>query len=165
MHPSTKSRFVLRTIAAFRFAKAAVLLLAGAGILRLVHRDVGAAAERLVETLHMNPGNHFLLRAIARISNLTPIQLREIGLAAFFYAGLFIIEGIGLWKLKRWGEWVTVIVTGSLLPFELSTLLRHPAIPKISVFVVNLGIVVYLIYLIRRNNAPAKRSGSEGMAT
>jgi uncharacterized membrane protein (DUF2068 family) len=165
METSRKSRFVLRAIAAFRFAKAAVLLLAGAGILRLVHRDVGAAAERLVETMHLNPGNHYLLRAIARVSNLTPNQLREIGLAAFFYAGLFIIEGVGLWRLKRWGEWVTVVVTGSLLPFEFISVWRHPEIPKIAVLVANLAIVAYLIWMIRRNDTGRESSGSAGAST
>ncbi|MFZ0821342.1 MAG: DUF2127 domain-containing protein [Candidatus Acidiferrales bacterium] len=154
MQPSRKSSFVLRAIAVFRFAKAIVLILAGAGILRLVHRDVGAAAERLVEILHLNPGNHYLLRGISRVSNLTANQLRDIGLAAFLYAGLFIIEGIGLWRLKRWGEWVTVVVTGSLLPFEFIAVWRHPEIPKLAVFVVNLAIVAYLIFVIRRKEAP-----------
>jgi uncharacterized membrane protein (DUF2068 family) len=156
VRPSGKSRFVLRAIAVFRFAKAVVLILAGAGILRLVHRDVGAAAESLVATLHLNPGNHYLVRGIARVSNLKPNQLRDIGLAAFFYAGLFIIEGIGLWRLKRWGEWVTVVVTGSLLPFEFIAVWHNPAIPKLAVFLANLAIVVYLIFMIRRKEVPAQ---------
>ncbi len=133
-----------------------MLLVAGAGILRLVHRDLGAAAERLVETFHLNPGNHYLLRAVARVSSLTPRQLREIGLAAFFYAGLFIIEGIGLWMLKRWGEWLTVVITSSLLPFECIALWRHADIPKLTIFLANVAIVAYLIYSIRRKDAPGQ---------
>jgi uncharacterized membrane protein (DUF2068 family) len=156
MQMTVKSRFVLRAIAVFRFAKAAVLILAGASVLRLVHKDVGAVAERLVEKFHLNPGNHHLILAIARVSKLTPGHLREIGLAAFFYAGLFIIEGTGLWMLKRWGEWVTAVVTSSLLPFEVISLWRHATIPKTAVFLINVAIVVYLIYLIRRKDVPAK---------
>lgn len=156
MQMTGKSRIVLRAIALFRFAKAAVLILAGASVLRLVHKDVGAVAEKLVEQFHLNPGNHHLILAIARVSKLTPGHLREIGLAAFFYAGLFIIEGIGLWMLKRWGEWVTVVVTSSLLPFEVISVWRHATIPKIVIFTINAAIVAYLIYLIRRKEPPAK---------
>jgi uncharacterized membrane protein (DUF2068 family) len=156
MQMTGKSRFVLRAIAVFRFAKAAVLIVAGASVLRLVHKDVGAVAERLVEKFHLNPGNHHLILAIARVSKLTPGHLREIGLAAFFYAGLFIIEGIGLWMLKRWGERVTVVVTSSLLPFEMISLWRNATIPKLAIFLINVAIVVYLIYLIHRKDAPVK---------
>jgi uncharacterized membrane protein (DUF2068 family) len=152
---SGKSRFMLRAIAAFRFAKAAVLIVAGTSVLHLVHGDVGAAAERLVEKFHLNPGNHHLILAIARVSKLSPGHLREIGLASFFYAGLFIIEGTGLWLLKRWGEWVTVVVTSSLLPFEIISVWRHATLPRIVIFVVNVAIVLYLIYLIRRKETPA----------
>ncbi len=130
--------------------------------MRLVHRDVGLAAEKLVERLHMNPGNRYLLLALSRVSNLTPGQLREIGLAAFFYAGLFIIEGIGLWRLKRWGEWVTVVVTSSLMPFECIALWRHPDIAKLAVFVANAAIVAYLIYVIGRTETLDQSSGGEG---
>jgi uncharacterized membrane protein (DUF2068 family) len=165
LQPTGKSRLVLRTIALFRFAKAAVLLIAGAGILRLVHQDVGAAAERIVEALHLNPGNHYLLRAIARVSKLTPNQLRELGLAAFFYAGIFIIEGIGLWRLKHWGEWLAVVVTGSLLPFEFISIWHHADALKILVFVANAAIVAYLIYLIRRDEINAKKAKHAGSVT
>jgi uncharacterized membrane protein (DUF2068 family) len=165
LQPTGKSRFVLRAIALARFAKAGVLLLAGAGILRLVHRDVGAAAERIVEALHLNPGNHYLLRAIARVSKLTPNQLRELGLAAFFYSGIFIIEGIGLWRLKHWGEWLAVVVTGSLLPFEFIAIWRHVDVLKIVVFILNAAIVAYLIYLIRRDEISAKKAKREVAST
>ncbi|HUK31179.1 MAG TPA: DUF2127 domain-containing protein [Candidatus Acidoferrum sp.] len=151
-----KSRLVLRAIAFFRFAKAAVLIIAGAGILHLIHRDVGHTAEHLVERFHLNPGNHYLLLVLSRVSKLTPQQLREIGLAAFFYAGLFIIEGTGLWMLRRWGEWVTVVITGSLLPFEVISIWHHATISKCGIFLINAGIVAYLAYLIRCNAEPWK---------
>jgi uncharacterized membrane protein (DUF2068 family) len=69
---------------------------------------------------------------------------------------LFIIEGTGLWMLKRWGELVTVVVTGSLLPFEVISLWRHATIPKIAIFLINVAIVAYLIYLIRQREPAAK---------
>jgi uncharacterized membrane protein (DUF2068 family) len=148
-----------------RFAKAAILLVAGAGILRLVHQDVSAAAERIVEALHLNPGNHYLLRAIARVSKLTPGQVRELGLAAFFYAGLFITEGIGLWRLKHWGEWLTVVVTASLIPFEFIAIWRHADVLKVLVFAMNAAIVAYLIYVIRRDEISAKNGKRKGSPT
>src|SRR5205807_7516308 len=115
MQPSSRNRILLRTIAAFKFVKAALLVMAGAGVLHLVHRDIAALAERLVEKFHLDPGKPYIAHALSRVSNLTPKQLHEIGILTFIYAGLFLVEGIGLWSLKRWGEWITVVITGSLL--------------------------------------------------
>lgn len=68
---------------------------------------------------------------------------------AFVYAALFLAEGIGLWSLKRWGEWITVIITGSLLPFEIFELYRHASWPKAGVLVLNVIIFAYLASRLR----------------
>ena len=39
---------------------------------------------------------------------------------------LFLVEGVGLWLLKRWAEWLTVIITSSLVPIEIYEIHRHP---------------------------------------
>jgi uncharacterized membrane protein (DUF2068 family) len=71
-----------------------------------------------------------------------------LGLVSFVYAGLFLTEGIGLWLLKRWAEWFTVIITSSLLPFEIYEIHRHPTPIKIVVILINVAIVGYLLYRI-----------------
>jgi uncharacterized membrane protein (DUF2068 family) len=43
-----------------------------------------------------------------------------------------------------------VIATSLLLPFELYELVHRPSIWKAAGIVVNLGIVAYLAYLLRR---------------
>jgi hypothetical protein len=60
-------------------------------------------------------------------------------------------EGIGLWLEKRWAEWLTVIITSSLVPIEIYEIYRHPSPVKISVFLLNIAIVVYLVYRIRNS--------------
>jgi uncharacterized membrane protein (DUF2068 family) len=65
------------------------------------------------------------------------------------YAGLFLTEGIGLWLEKRWAEWLTVIITSSLVPIEIYEIYRHPTAIKIAVLLINIAIVAYLLYRIR----------------
>jgi uncharacterized membrane protein (DUF2068 family) len=154
MQSSSRNRLLLRTIAAFKFVKALSLIIAGAGVLRLVHRDIGSVAEHLVEKFHLDPGNHYVSHTLSRVSNLTPQRLHEIGLVAFVYAGLFLLEGIGLWSLQRWGEWITVVITGSLLPVEMYELLHHPTVPRGAILLVNVAVVVYLIRRIRQADTP-----------
>src|SRR4029077_8213147 len=63
----------------------------------------------------------------------------------FTSAALRFAEGIGLWSLKRWGEYVAVVGTSLFLPLEIHELTKHVTYVKISAFVINLGLVVYLI--------------------
>jgi uncharacterized membrane protein (DUF2068 family) len=84
-----------------------------------------------------------------KASALSPDKIKELGLVSFIYAMLFLIEGIGLWLGKRWAEWFTVIITGSLIPFEIYELFRHPNVPKVFALLVNVAVVWYLIARIR----------------
>jgi uncharacterized membrane protein (DUF2068 family) len=150
MPKTLRGGLLLRTIAVLKFLKAALLIAAGIGALHLVKRDIAEYAENLVVKYHLNPGNHFVAQALARTSNVTPRRLHEVGAVAFVYAALFLLEGIGLWSLKRWGEWVTVVITGSLLPFEVYELWHHPSWPKTVVLILNALILGYLIRRLRK---------------
>jgi uncharacterized membrane protein (DUF2068 family) len=59
--------------------------------------------------------------------------------------------------LKRWGEWLTVIITSSLLPIEVYEIVRHPSAVKVTVLAVNIAIVAYLIYGIRRGESADRK--------
>jgi uncharacterized membrane protein (DUF2068 family) len=143
---------LLRLIAVFKFLKAATLIALGVGAFRLLHKDVGAIAEHWVEGLRLDPGNRFVDAALAKASNLRPEQIRNLGLGSFLYAALFLAEGTGLWLEKRWGEWLTVIITGSLIPLEGYEIYRHPSAVKVGLLVLNVAIVGYLIYRIRKKS-------------
>lgn len=142
---------LLRLIAIFKFLKAALLIAVGIGVLRLVHRDVASVIMHWYAALRVDPANHFLDMALEKAARVSPSQIKKLGLGSFLYAGLFLTEGTGLWLRKRWGEWVTVIITGSLVPIELYEIYRHPSYAKIAVLAINVGIVVYLVYHMRTN--------------
>lgn len=145
---SSNSR-VIRLVAAFKLMKAATLIVTGIGILKLLHRNVGMELEHWIAALGFDPGSRLVSQAIEKASRLSPEKIRGLGLVSFIYAALFLTEGIGLWMLKRWGEWFTIIVTGSLLPIEGYEIWRHPTATKIVVLAINVAVVVYLVYRIR----------------
>ena len=150
--PKLQSReFLLRVIALFKFVKAALLIATGVGALHLVNKDAAQVAEGLVRRFHLDPGNRYVGLVLERSAHLTSRRLHELGAVAFVYAGLFLAEGIGLWSLKRWGEWVTVVITGSLLPFEIYELCHRPSPAKTVVLALNVLIVIYLAWRLRRN--------------
>ena len=141
---------MLRLIAVFKFFKAALLIALGVGLFRALHKDIGSVLEHWAEALRLDPGSHFLNEVLARAARVSPGQVKQLGVGSFLYAGLFLAEGTGLWLRKRWGEWLTIIITGSLVPVEIFEIHRHPSWVKVGVLVVNVGIVVYLIYHIRK---------------
>jgi uncharacterized membrane protein (DUF2068 family) len=66
-----------------------------------------------------------------------------IGCAA--YAAIEVLEGVGLWLLKRWGEYFAMIATSIGLPFEIWDLSHKVTWLRVVAFLVNLGLVVYLV--------------------
>jgi uncharacterized membrane protein (DUF2068 family) len=144
---------MLRLIAVFKLLKALLLIAIGVGTLNLLHKDVASVLEHWVEMLGLDPGNHYLDRAIQKAGNFTPGKIRSLGVGSFVYAGLFLTEGIGLWLMKHWAEWFTVIITSSLVPIELYEIQRHPSPVKVLVLILNIAVVGYLLYRIRHERS------------
>src|SRR5277367_6575724 len=140
---------LLRLIAIFKFFKAGLLIALGIGAFRLLHKDLGSVLEHWIMALKLDPGQHFVDVALAKASNVSPAQIKNVGVGSFIYAALFLAEGTGLWLRKRWGEWLTVIITSSLVPVEVYEIHRRPSGVKVAVLVVNVAIVIYLIYHMR----------------
>ena len=143
---------LIRLIAVFKFLKAGLLIALGIGLFRLLHKDIGDVLEHWCEALRLDPGSHFVNLALEKAAHVRPEQVRKLGLGSFLYAGLFLVEGTGLWLRKRWADWVTLIATCSLIPFELWELIQRPPGRRwtvVATLAVNLLIAAYLGYLVR----------------
>ena len=142
----------LRVIAVLKFVNAVLLIGLSVGAFRLLHRDLGDVLEHWVRALRLAPGNRFVDAALEKASLVTPAQIKKVGLGGLIYAGFFLAEGTGLWRRKRWGEWLTVVITSTLVPVEIWETYRHPTALKVVALVLNVGIVAYLIWRIRRES-------------
>ena len=143
----TSQTRVVRLIALFKLLKGALLIALGVAALQLLHKDVASLVESWVGVLGFDQNSRFVGRALLTAAALTPSRVRELIVGSFLYGGLFLTEGIGLWLLKRWAMWFTVIITGSFLPLEIYELARRPSAGKVGILVVNL---VFAVYLARR---------------
>jgi len=146
----SNDNMLVRFIAVFKLLKAALLIAVGLGALHLIHKDIAGVMEHVVWKLGLDPGNRYIDKALEKSGTLTPQKIRSLGIVSFIYAGLFLTEGIGLWMVKRWAEWFSVIITTSLVPVEVYEIHRHPSAIKILVLVINIAVVGYLLYRIRR---------------
>ena len=137
-------------IGVFKLVKGVSLLIVAVGLLRLLHRDVATEVEHWIEILRVDPENRFIHRALVRIFNVTPKQLKELSAGTFLYAAIFLTEGVGLLARKHWAEYMTLISTGLFIPLEVYEIYRHFTMVKLAVTVVNVLIVWYLAARIKR---------------
>jgi uncharacterized membrane protein (DUF2068 family) len=108
--------------------------------------------------LGLDSGNRYVDHALGKAANIHPNRIRTLDWAVFVYAALFLTEGIGLWLLKRWAEWFTVVITASLVPLEVYEMYHHPAIAKIRVLIINI-VVGYLLYRTRKDRSDMRKRG------
>ena len=140
----------LRLIAAFKLLKGLALLAVGIGALKLLHKDVAAIAEQWINIFQVDPRSHYMRLLLAKLAIVDDRRLKELSVGTFIYSAIFLTEGVGLAAGKRWAEYLTIISTASLLPIEVYELARHAGIGKVVALVINLAVVVYLIWELRR---------------
>ncbi len=137
-------------IGLFKLLKGLLLVAAGAGALKLLHRDVAAVVDYWVQILRVDPDNRFIHRLLVKVLSVSPKQLKELSVGTFFYAALLLTEGAGLLLRKRWAEYFTVIATAAFIPLEVYELAHKFTLVRVGVALLNVAIVWYLIRRIRK---------------
>ncbi|GAC1309004.1 MAG: hypothetical protein NVSMB10_15730 [Steroidobacteraceae bacterium] len=151
---------VLRTIALYKLFKVGLLLLAAYFELRLHERGL---SHKLLSWAAARPSgleHELVTSGLQWFSGLSESKLHALRSVTFTYAAVFAVEGVGLWMRKRWAEWLTVIITASLIPPEIWELAHRPNIGKAAVVAVNSAIVVYLFWHVRARGRRCEVDGS-----
>jgi Predicted membrane protein len=115
----------VRTVAIFEALKGIVVLAAGFGLLALLHRDLQAIAERLVELSHLNPAHHYPTIFIEAMSRMTDSRIMAFAAMALLYSTVRFIEAYGLWHLKAWAEWFAIVSGSIYIPIEVYEVFVH----------------------------------------
>ena len=61
------------------------------------------------------------------------------------YALIEVVEAVGLWLLKRWGEYFAVVATSVFLPLEIHDLTKGITMTRAVTFAINIAAVIYLV--------------------
>jgi uncharacterized membrane protein (DUF2068 family) len=153
-----RDRFVLRAIAVDRILHFLVLGALAVAILlfaqhktslegdytRILNRLQGAVGGPLSDTRHSG-----WLSDFDRLFALSTKKLYLYGIAVGAYAAINGIEAIGLWRARRWAEYLTLIEVVVLVPVEIHELTVRVSVLKILTLVINLAVVGYLLYAHR----------------
>jgi uncharacterized membrane protein (DUF2068 family) len=166
-----RDRIVLRLIAIDRALHFAVLVLLGAIILIFAANREQLRATFYKVTADLTGGavsgeghaKHGLLHELDRLFTTTSSNLHLLAVVFFAYAAVEGIEAVGLWMTKRWAEYLTFVVTASLLPFEIYELANKLSPFKIVAFVINVAVVVYLLIAKRLFGFNGGRAAEEAL--
>jgi uncharacterized membrane protein (DUF2068 family) len=149
-----RAAFILRALAVERWIRALVLLLLAAAVFKLkstqasikelVDRDL-TALKPFFDQVHFNVSDSATVRSIEKVLNARPSTLNIVAVGILVYGLLQLLEGIGLWSLKRWGEYVAVVGTTIFIPLEVYELTDRISWLKIAALAVNVAAVVYLV--------------------
>jgi uncharacterized membrane protein (DUF2068 family) len=139
----------IKVIIVERIVKAIVLVAAAVGL--LVAGQTGALttwANYAQDQLNLQAGNSFivqmLLRGVAYVGTFSHTTL--LAIAAVVYALLEGTEGVGLAMRRRWAEYLTVIATGILIPYEAYEVVHRVTLFKVGALLLNVAVVGYLAY-------------------
>lgn len=143
----------MRLVALFEGAKGLAVLLAGFGLLSLLHKDVQGIATQIVERMHLNPARKYPGIFIHAASKLTDARLWMLAGLSLVYAVCRGAEGYGLWWERRWAEWLAVASGLIYLPIELYELAHGASWIKVGAVIVNIVIVTYMGLALRRTRS------------
>jgi uncharacterized membrane protein (DUF2068 family) len=149
---SRHNRWLL-LIAFYKGLQALLFVALGFGALHLVGRDIDDLIGELGDFLRA-PESHFVNFLYDRATLINDPLLRRIGALAFSYAGLSLAEGIGLFLEKAWGEYLTLVITASFLPWEIFEVFHRHTLIRLGLLIINSLVFLYLLNTVMHRRKP-----------
>ena len=144
----------MRLIALWRGAHAVVFALL-AGLLLIVKTnlagwktsagDLISSLDNVVGETGRTGGSGFFIESLQKVSNLESSTVTKLIALMVAYGVLEGVEGWGLWKEKRWAEYLTVVATAGLIPFEIHELTKEATVFRVGALMLNVAVIVFLV--------------------
>jgi uncharacterized membrane protein (DUF2068 family) len=139
----------IKVIIVERIVKATVLIALAIGLLVAGEKGLLTGwAQYAQDQLNLDADDgviaQLLLRLLLLIGNFNHVTILAIG--AIAYALLEGTEGVGLAMRRRWAEYLTVVATGLLIPYEAYEVIHQATLFKVGALLLNLAVVGYLAY-------------------
>jgi uncharacterized membrane protein (DUF2068 family) len=145
-----RQAIIIRTLAVERLLRAVVIALAAYAVWKF-RGARGAIQSTLDRDLPVFRAAGFKIDQMTIVHELEkalaarPSTLALLTAMLAVYALIEVIEAVGLWLLKRWGEYFAVIATSVFLPLEIHDLAKGITMTRVVTFAINLAAVIYLL--------------------
>ena len=141
----------IRTVAVFEAVKGALVLVAGFGLLHLLHKDVHKIACEFISRVDLNPAHKYPKIFIELAANITDHKLWFFAGLALAYSAFRFTEGYGLWKQRVWAEWLAVVSGTIYLPIEIYEICVKVSPVRVFALIANIVVIGMVTYkLIQR---------------
>jgi uncharacterized membrane protein (DUF2068 family) len=149
-----RSALILRLFAVDRFLRAIIFGVLAVAVWRFKSSRLSIehaydhelpAVRALLRELGFNVNHSRLLGLIQHAFKLDSRTLTWLALGAAAYAVIEIIEAVGLWLLKRWGEYFAMVATSAFIPYEVLELTAKVTVLRAVAFAINVALVIYLV--------------------
>lgn len=152
-----RDRFVLRLIAVDRILHFLLLGALAVAILLFAQHKTALQGDytRIINRLQGGVGGPLSdsrvgwLADFDRLFAISSGRLYVYGIAVAVYAAINGIEAFGLWRARRWAEYLTLVEVVVLVPVEIHELTVRVSPLKIVTLVLNLAVVAYLLFAHR----------------
>lgn len=150
-----REAIVIRVIAIDRAVHSVVfgLLAAGLIVLDLDLGPVRSQAQKVVDALGgtvadtgQGPSRDFLMRSLQKVAHLDRRSVTVLAVTAIVYCVIEGVEAVGLWRERRWAEYLTAVATAGFLPFEVHELMVRITVVRLGALVINLTILIWLVW-------------------
>jgi len=121
-----------------------LLIAVGVGGLILVDQNQLLVVKEWLRVIRLDPENRFIHWLLTRILPVTNEMLETFSVGSFVYGGLAFVQGGGLWFSKPWASYLSVVVVGSFIPWQLYSLFDEVTALKLMTVCLNTAIVGYL---------------------
>lgn len=150
-----RDAFILRLLAVEKGVRGLLIVLLGYGVWRF---DGSRTALRqaldeylplltpLADRLGVDLAETGPVHAIEGAFAMTHGALLWIAIGVTAYGMLNLTEALGLWLMKRWGEYVAAVGTSAFIPLEVYELLHHATTLKWFALLFNLAAITYLVW-------------------
>lgn len=114
----------LKLLGLYYLVQGVLLIAVGVGGVLLVDQNQLLVIKEWLRVIRLDPDNRFIYWLLTRILPVSNEQLEAFSVGFFVYGGLAFIQGGGLWFSKAWASYLSVVVVGSFIPWQLYSL-RH----------------------------------------
>ena len=89
------------------------------------------------------------VRLIEKALNAEHTTLLMVSAGVLAYGVLELVEAVGLWLMRRWGEYVAVVGTGVFVPLEIYEIVERVTWLRLVALALNVFAVVYILWTKR----------------